>query len=200
MELINFDIASEIKTRILLERGLGERTSQRLIDRLETMPDHSVFLVDITGADVIDYNFCSAAVGPLIKSLTENRFKNKYVIIKIDPDLKLNLLEGILVFLSIKTSEKDSEESFIERNLAIKLLNTQTNEIEFIGELSGYKKDILNLINEKLEMSSTDISKEIGKPVEEIIKNLKELEDQFFIYTKRRVNEILYYSFYTCLK
>lgn len=204
MELKTFDIIKEIKTRILLGSNLGDRTSKKIIDCFTNLQDGSALLIDITEADVIDYNFCSTAIGPLFKLLLEGKFKGKYVMIKVDPDQKLNLLEGILWYIYKKRSERDIIDSFVENSLSIKLLNSQTGKLEFIGKLDALQEKILNLINEQNELTAKNIAEKTEISVEDAIKQLKTLSDKFFIYTKKPVPEIkgkdeLYCSFYNFL-
>lgn len=199
MELMIFDVADEMKTRILLENKIGDQVFKRILDCFNTLPDYSTLLIDITGADVIDYNFCSRAIGPLMKSLHEGKFENKYVIVKNDPEQELNLLEGILLFICQKKSGKNSKESFIDNNLSIKLLNARTNELEFIGKLSELQINILDLINEEKEVTSNNIANKINKSVEETIKILDTIIDQFFIYKKIEETTELYCSFFNLL-
>lgn len=206
MGLKEFDIANEIKTRILLGGNLGNRTSRRIIDRFNDLSYESTLLIDITKANVTDYRFCSEAIGPLIKLLVkddnkESKVARKYMIVKVDPDQKISLLAGILFHIHKKKSTKDSEESFIEHNLAIKLFNTRTNQLEFIGKLSKLQSNILNLINQKMEVNAKDIAAQIGITVEEAIENnLKNLTKQFFVYETERNNEIFYCSFNNIFK
>lgn len=195
MDINEFDVANIIKTRILLEKRLGSQAGEILLESFKSIPDGTTMRIDLTGADVIDYNFCSTAIGPLIKSLNKPEFKKKYVIIKADPDQKDNLLDGILFYISGIRSGKKSTESFIENNLSIKLHNAETDELEFIGKLNDIQNNILNLINNKNELTINDIAKEIDKTVELTHKNLEELEKQFFIYTKQIENEVFYCSF-----
>jgi len=204
MELMIFDISNEIKTRILLGSNLGNRTSKKIIDCFSILPDGSALLIDITGSDVIDYNFCSTAIGPVFKSLHDGEFKGKYVIIKADPDQKLNLLAGILWYVTKKRNETDIIGSFVENGLSVKLLNASTGKLEFIGKLDKLQEEILNLINEQKELTAKDVAEKTEISVEEAIKQLKILSTNFFIYTKKPVSpekrkDDIYCSFYNLL-
>jgi ribosomal protein S25 len=204
MGLKSFDISNEIKTRILLGSNLGDRTSKKIIECFKYLPDDSALLIDITGSDVIDYNFCSTAIGPVFKSLHDGEFKEKYVIIKVDPDQKLNLLEGILWYVTKKRNEIDIIGSFVENGLSVKLLNASTGKLEFIGKLDELQEKILKLINEQKELTAKDIAEKTEISVEEAIKQLKFLSNNFFIYTKKPVSQEkrkddIYCSFYNLL-
>lgn len=204
MEAKTFDISDEIKTRVLLGSNLGDRTSKIIIDWFTNLQDDSALLIDITGADVIDYNFCSTAIGPLFKSLLQGNFKAKYVMIKVDPDQKLNLLEGILWHIYRKRSEKEIIDSFVSNSLSIKLLNTQTGKLEFIGELDELQEKILNLINDQKELTAKEIAEKTDISVEDTIEKLKTLNDKFFIFTKKpfsreKGRDDFYCSFYNFL-
>lgn len=205
MELREFDIANEIKTRVLLGGNLGKRTSRKIIDCFNSLSDESTLLIDITTANVINYNFCSEAIGPLIKLLIddkeESKAARKYMMVKVDPVRKIRLLDGILFYIYKKRNTKDSDEAFVEHNLSIKLFNTQTKKIEFIGKLSKLQSDILDLINHKMEISAKDIAATIGITIEEAIgNNLKNLTKQFFVYETERNNEVFYCSFNKFIK
>lgn len=206
MELREFDIANEIKTRVLLGGNLGNRTSRKIIDCFNNLSDESTLLIDITKANVIHYNFCSEAIGPLIKLLIkddkeESKAVRKYMIVKVAPYQKIKLLDGILFYIYREKNTEDSEKPFIEHNLAIKLFNTHTNKLEFIGKRSEQQSNILDLINQKMEINAKDIAATIGITVEEAIENnLENLIKQFFVYTIKKNKEIFYCSFNNFLK
>jgi len=204
MELKIFDISNEIKTRILLGSNLGARTSPKIIECFTNLQDDSALLIDITGSDVIDYNFCSTAIGPLFELLLKGEFKGKYVIIKVEPDQKLNLLEGMLWYIYKKRSERDIIDSFVENDLSVKLLDASTGKLEFIGKLDELQERVLNLINEQKEITAKDIAEKIEISIEEAINQLEILSEKFFIYTKKhdlpeKRRDDIYCSFYNFL-
>jgi hypothetical protein len=195
MELKKFNIAIEMKTRTLLGEILGEKTSLKLSNYFGNMPDDSTLLIDITEANVIDYHFCATSIGPLFKSVQNSKYKRKHIIIKIDPDQISNLLAGLSWYLYKERTEADSLTFFKEKNLSIKLLNSQENRIEFIGNIDKLQNQILSIINKKMEISANDIAKTINKTVEETIEKLNGLIKLSFIFKKEKETEVFYCSF-----
>jgi hypothetical protein len=200
MELKNYNVASEIKDGLLLGQNFGRRASKQLMSYFESLQDNTTLLIDLTEAILLEYEFCSELLGPLIKAFKEGKYDKKYVIIKVHAYDKLNLLSGILWYVCAIKGEEDAEKMFFEKNLTVKLFDVGKNGLEYVG-LRNEQHHVLNLVDEKLEITAQEIADKIDMSVEDVIeKYLKILVNQFFIYTKHKGKDVLYCSFYNIFK
>ena len=86
-------------------------------------------------------------------------------------------------------------------DLYIKLFNTYTKKIEFIGKLDELDEEILNFVNVEKEITANKISDHMGLSVEDTIEKLESLRKYYFIFKKKPVSpemgkDDLYCSFY----
>lgn len=205
MELIPFNLVELMKTGTLLGEKLGNRANVKVTDFLESIPDNVTVIIDITKANIIDYIFFAEAIAPLFDILSNESQKNKYVILNIEPDQREDLLEGIMWHKFKERSKEETTKAFLAKGLFIKLYDSETKIVEFIGNLNDTEKKILELINDKVEIVENelnDIKSSIGVSLESLMECLKTLKKHFFIYDieDKTENTVIYYSFYKLLR
>jgi hypothetical protein len=195
----NVNVATILKTPTLLGAKLGMRAFELLESKFLEMGDDACLVIDMTYAIVLDYFFCSTAIGKLFTHLQVN--PRKYIIIEIDDDQKLSLLEGILWSHSNVKNHISAEETFVNSGLFVKIHYPKRDELEFVGRKQVNEQAVLDIVNEAKRITAAEIANKMSAPVEHIIKSLTTLkDDNYFIYIEEEQTVVYYCSFYNIFK
>ncbi len=165
------DIRQYSSSENLLSREQGRRIFQRIEEELRTLSEGGILLLDLR-------NISYATVACLIEILyildmpRERGFQDKYIILKSD---SRNRDLNDCLTLALK-----------EKGKAVSLVDEKGN-CRVLGELTKAQRDTLEIIRDRREATSTEISKLLNIPINAASNRLKDLYDMKLVKREEKV-------------
>jgi DNA-binding transcriptional ArsR family regulator len=165
------DIRQYSRNENLLSREQGRRISQRIEEELRRLPEGGILLLDLR-------NISYATAACLIEILSildvpgERELQDKYVVLKSD---SRNRDLNDCLTLALK-----------ERSKAILWVDEKGN-CRVLGELTKAQRDTLEIIRNRREATSTEISELLKIPINAASNRLKDLYDMKLVKREERI-------------
>jgi hypothetical protein len=165
------DIRQYSRNENLLSREQGRRIFQRIEEELRKLSEGGILLLDLR-------NISYATAACLIEILNildvprEREFQDKYVVLKSDS--RNRDLNDCLI-LALK-----------EKGKAISWVDEKGN-CRVLGELTKAQKDTLEIIRNRREATSTEMSKLLNIPINAASNRLKDLYDMKLVKREERI-------------
>ncbi len=165
------DIRQYSSSENLLSREQGRRIFQRIEEELRTLSEGGILLLDLR-------NISYATVACLIEILyildvpRERGFQDKYVILRSD---SRNRDLNDCLTLALK-----------EKGKAVSLVD-ESGKCRVLGELTKAQRDTLEIIRDRREATSTEISKLLNIPINAASNRLKDLYDMKLVKREEKI-------------
>ena len=165
------DIRQYSRKENLLSREQGRRIFQRIEDDLRKLPEGGILLLDLR-------NISYATAACLIEILSvldvprERAFQDKYIVLKSDG--RNRDLNDCLI-LALK-----------EKSMAI-LSVDEKGDCRVLGELTKAQRDTLEIIKNRREATSSEISRLLNIPISAASNRLKDLYDMKLVKREERI-------------
>ena len=190
MKIRRIDIIDDILGNEVALHRIGQISYDYLIKEISKCKDSTLFVIDLSEANPIDYKFCEIAFGEIYK----NSIKNKKLdfVFKSDKFQLRELITGILDYYKISRNYNTKEiDVFKENNLYLKNIFPNKNNLEFISNLSEDHYEVLRFINKKITVTSIEIQNSITETPDITMPILNKLVEAKFIL---REEESIYSS------
>lgn len=166
-----FDIRKYSESENLLSREQGLRILEGIKEDLSKFPVGGILLLDFR-------NICYATPTCLIEILSvvngfkHREFQNKYLILKLESNNR-DLKDNLLLLLN-------------EKKIVLPSFDEKGNWT-ILGELTKAQRDTLEIVRERGEVTSTEISNLFNIPVNAASNRLKDLYDMKLVTREERI-------------
>lgn len=156
-----FDMRKYSGSKNLLSREQGQRIFEGIKDELKKLPSGGILFLDFRNIRYATHS-CLIEMLSVIKEFKQREFQDKYLILKLE-STNLDLKDTL--FLVLK-----------ENRIVIPSLDEKDNW-EILGELTKAQRDTLEILRERGEVTSTEISTLLDIPINAASNRLKDLYD-----------------------
>ena len=200
-EVTNIDIVELLNSQSVVGIYRGKEAWQAINAKIEEVADTTLVKIDLRKANPLQYAFCQHAFGPLFEALNNKRWENKYIIFQLYDFHKAGFFRGVMKYLGKEIPRKESEIGFISADMSVKMIIGDQNEITFIGDLNQNEQRILEIVNEKKQVTVRDVVGITGFPEETVVDSFRALAKKYFVTKPYNTSNshILYLSFYNYL-
>lgn len=193
----DIDVVNLLGSAAVVGEYRGKEAWRAIEKQIEEEVDSTLVLIDIRGANPLQYEFCQYAFGPLFQALNSGRWKHKYVMFQMHDFHKPGFFRGILKRLGTELPRKESEKGFISAGFYTKLILGDGELITFVGKLNENQQRTLNVVNELKEATAKQAVERLALSEEIVVDALRFLVNNYFVVTVQGPpGAITYYSFY----
>jgi hypothetical protein len=197
----DIDIVKVLDSAAMVGMYRGKEVWNQVEIHMDEVADNTLVLIDIRGANPLQYEFCQYAFGPLLENLNSDRWLQKYVVFRMHDFHKPGFFRGILKHLGTDLPRKESESRFVSAGFYAKLIVGDEQRISFIGALNENQVRTLDVVNELIEATARQVVEKLGLPEEMSVDALRFLVRNYFVAMPAAQTDVThyYYSFYKYL-
>ena len=208
METIEFkkeyiDIVNLLKSTIALGVYRGDEVWTEIETLVNRVSDGTLVLIDLRQVIWLNTAFCQPAFGPIFKSLKNHKWSRKYVMFQMYDFHKPGFFQGVLKYFEIDVPRKESESEFSSANMYAKLIVSDKDSINFVGNMDINEQTILSAVNDLGQATAKQVVEKSGLAEEIVVDTLRSLaRNKHFIveYVNESDQKYHYYSFYNYLR
>ena len=180
---IEVDIAGLLNSAAMVGMYRGKEVWGEVEKEMNEVLDYSMVMIDIRGANPLQYEFCQYAFGPLFNELNRGAWPHKYVIFKMYDFHKPGFFRGVLKDLGTELPRRESEDGFVSAGFYAKLIVGDIDNIIFVGKenLNEAQSRTLDVLNDMKDATARQVVEKLNSPEEVIVDSLRFLVEKKFV-------------------